>query len=237
VGATAILSPHRDDAVLSLWHVLAGPGEVRVINLFTGAATGTALGWWDQATGAVDPATRADERAGEDRAALALAGRGSQDLGLIDHQYRTGAQDLDQVIDAVAAAAAPDELLLAPAALGDHPDHALARAAALALRQRGRPVALYADVPHAVSAGWPAWVTNGGGAPGDDAWAAVLVAAGLRPADLKPRVHRLDRGEEARKRDAFGCYATQIDGLERIAAVVSSPDVLRYEVVWPLPAP
>ena len=50
---TTILSPHPDDAVLSLWQVLSGPGEVRVINLFAASPNGTReLGWWDRLTGA-----------------------------------------------------------------------------------------------------------------------------------------------------------------------------------------
>ena len=45
--ATTILSPHIDDAVLSLWAVLAGPGEVTVMNVFDGAPEGQrALGPW-----------------------------------------------------------------------------------------------------------------------------------------------------------------------------------------------
>ena len=46
-----ILSPHLDDAVLSCWHVLSGPADVRVINLFAGLpALGAAPGWWDRRT-------------------------------------------------------------------------------------------------------------------------------------------------------------------------------------------
>ena len=36
MSAPAILSPHPDDAVLSLWHVLAAPGGVSVLNVFNG---------------------------------------------------------------------------------------------------------------------------------------------------------------------------------------------------------
>jgi hypothetical protein len=34
--SAVILSPHLDDAVLSCWHLLTGPGEVEVINVFAG---------------------------------------------------------------------------------------------------------------------------------------------------------------------------------------------------------
>src|SRR3954447_1479465 len=107
MAATVILSPHRDDAVLSVWHVLAGPGDVRVVNVFTGAPTGAGPGWWDELSGGGDPAARARapgpaapgaaEREAEDRAALSLAGRDAVSLGFVDNQYRTVEQELEPV--------------------------------------------------------------------------------------------------------------------------------------------
>src|SRR6188472_4542168 len=90
--ATMILSPHQDDAVFSLWHVLAGAGDVGVINVFTGIPPGQRVGWWDAETGAVDAAERGRERCREDRAALALAGRSAINLEFADAQYREGEQ-------------------------------------------------------------------------------------------------------------------------------------------------
>src|SRR3954468_1605952 len=50
--ATTILSPHLDDAVLSCWHVLTGPGEVAVVNVFAGVPpAGAPVGWWDRLSG------------------------------------------------------------------------------------------------------------------------------------------------------------------------------------------
>jgi hypothetical protein len=237
MGATVILSPHRDDAVLSLWHVLAGPGEVRVVNVFTGAPAGALPGWWDELSGARDPLVRAREREREDDEALALAGRAGVGLGFLDDQYRPEPQELGPVLAALATVVDPGETLLAPAALGEHRDHALVRAAALTLRERGRDVALYADIPHAAFHGWPAWVTNGA-APqaSEDRWATRLIEAGLRPAELEPRVHSLAAAAERRKRDAVGRYVTQVAALEEKCGLLSRPDLLRYEIVWPLPA-
>ena len=70
-----ILSPHQDDAVFSLWHILARGGDVSVVNVFAGAPAAGKVGWWDAETGAVDATERARERREEDRAAFALAGR------------------------------------------------------------------------------------------------------------------------------------------------------------------
>src|SRR4051795_6418134 len=110
---TTILSPHPDDAVLSLWHVLTGPGEVSVVNVFAGEPEVTELGWWDVSTGAVDPQSRAAERLAEDREALALAGRESVNLGFVDFQYRRGDLALETLVEAIAEAA-PKGVLLAP---------------------------------------------------------------------------------------------------------------------------
>ena len=97
------------------------------------------------------------ERWEEDRAALALAGREAVNLDFIDGQYRPGVQPLEPLVAAIEAAA-PEGPLLAPSNIaGDHPDHGLVRAAALALRERGREVSLYADLPHATRNGVPDW--------------------------------------------------------------------------------
>lgn len=211
-----ILSPHPDDAVLSLWHVLAGPGDVGVVNVFAGEPKATAVGWWDSITGASDPRKRMAERWEEDRAALALAGREPVNLEFIDGQYRPGVQPLGPLVAAIEAAA-PEGPLLAPSNIaGDHPDHGLVRDAALALRERGRDVSLYADLPHATRKGMPDWT-------------AACDGAGA------PEVHELDPEAERRKREAIAAYASQLSALERMFELGEHPERLRYEVVWPLP--
>src|SRR5271168_3581981 len=105
MAITTILSPHIDDAVLSAWGVLAGPGEVGVINVFDGVPAGErAIGWWDRLTCAADPHTRADERHAEDREALALAGRRATSLGFVDAQYRSGEPELEALAERIAQA-------------------------------------------------------------------------------------------------------------------------------------
>ena len=222
---TTILSPHPDDAVLSLWHVLAGPGEVSVVNVFAGEPEVTELGWWDVSTGAADPQSRAAERLAEDREALALAGREPVNLGFVDFQYRRGDLALETVVEAIAEAA-PEGALLAPATVvEDHPDHSLAREAALALRERGREVSLYADLPHATRNGVP------------DTWNLSLNGAGVPAARLTPEVRVLDAAEEAGKRQAFERYRTQVGALDEMFDLAAHPERLRYEVLWPLPPP
>ena len=238
MAATVILSPHPDDAVLSLWHLLAGPGDVTVLNVFGGSPNGhRGDGWWDTLTRATDSVERVRERHAEDREALALAGRAPENLGFLDGQYRHAEQPVEPIAEAIAAAVDPDALLLAPAALDAHRDHRLARAAALALRDRGHSVALYADVPHANVYGWPSWVTGEAEDPYLDpaiAWDITMNGTGVLIAELKPEVHALDDTAEAAKREAVQRYRTQVPALDAQFSVLQRPDVLRYEVVWPL---
>jgi LmbE family N-acetylglucosaminyl deacetylase len=234
--ATVILSPHQDDAVFSLWHVLAGGGDVSVVNVFAGVPAAGRVGWWDAETGAVDPTARARERREEDGAALALAGRSAINLEFADAQYREGEQAVEPIAAAIAEVAPGDALLLAPAGLGAHPDHRLARSAAVALSGQDRHVGLYADVPHATRHGWPAWVTDGAAADRDDEvdrrWRADLNDCEGVLAGIEPAVEALDSEQVARKREALAEYRTQLPALDAEFSLRARPEALSYEVVW-----
>jgi LmbE family N-acetylglucosaminyl deacetylase len=236
-----ILSPHLDDAVLSCWHLLTEPHEVTVINVFAGAPLAAPeAAWWDRLTGATDSAKRMLERWEEDRRALALAGRTAQNLGFLDDQYRDWEQPLEPLVTEIASRLEPGALICAPAALGDHPDHALVRAAALELRQAGAPLSLYADLPHAALQGWPAWVPAPGATASHDLagalWERALASTGVAPAAMVAAVHRLDRSAHERKLEAVRAYATQFRGLaDWTGRRLSDHVTLGYEVVWTLP--
>ena len=235
-----ILSPHPDDAVLSLWHVLAAPEPVRVLNVFGGSPDGhRGDPWWDRLTGAEDSVIRVRERHAEDCAALAMAAREPENLGFLDGQYRDAEPALEPIVEAIASAAPADAPLLAAAGLDGHRDHRLVRAAALALHAAGRAVVLYADVPHATRFGWPTWVTGHPADPHLDPeafWSQHLRDTGVDLAALSPDVRELDPSEFERKRAAVREYRTQVPALEWEFGMLSRPEVLRYEVVWPLPA-
>src|SRR2546423_14703317 len=124
--ASVILSPHPDDAVLSLWHLLAGTDDVIVLNVFGGSPNGhRGDGWWDTLTRAADSVERVRERHAEDREALALAGREPLNLSFIDGQYRDREQAPAPLQQRIAAEVPPTSLLLAPAALDSHRHHSL----------------------------------------------------------------------------------------------------------------
>src|SRR5271165_7049564 len=98
---TIILSPHFDDAVLSCWEVLAGAGEVLVVNVFAGEPPAGTLGWWDELAGASDSAAAVSARIEEDRQALALAGRAAVNLPFLDSQYRQDDQAPGEIVQAL----------------------------------------------------------------------------------------------------------------------------------------
>jgi LmbE family N-acetylglucosaminyl deacetylase len=139
------------------------------------------------------------------------------------------------VLEGVAGVLPDGALALAPAALGDHPDHRIARDVALTLRSRGARVALYADLPHAVRYGWPAWVTGTAGVPFLDSgayWEAMLDGTSVAVRDAEVRT--LSESELQCKLEAIRCYRTQIAALEAGYSTLRDPEVMRYEVIWPL---
>jgi LmbE family N-acetylglucosaminyl deacetylase len=232
--ALVVLSPHFDDAVLSCWHVIGGSESVVVVNVFAGVPpAGSPLGWWDRLTGALDSPARATERADEDRAALALAGRVPVNLELLEAQYRRW----PPLPGAIAARIAPEtsrcDVVYAPAALSGHPDHALVRNAALRLRTAVARVRLYADLPHGISRGWPTWVSSHGVPAVDAQWADALAGAVTDRDMLRPRVHNLGPHGQRRKLAAVRAYRSQVAALEEMA-FAPLERILRYEVVWEL---
>ncbi len=236
---SVILSPHFDDAALSCWHVLAGAGEVRVVNVFAGEPPAGTLGWWDRLAGASDSAAAVRARVQEDRLALARAGRTAVNLPFLDCQYREGDQAAAEIVEALCDELAPDARIYAPASLGDHhPDHTAVRSAALALHAQGADVTLYADLPHATLLGWPRWVLNGGSSTQDRAseqWASQLEATGIALKRMTPTTHQLDAHEHERKLEAVLAYATQIAPLQRVSgSSLEDPEALGFEVDWRL---
>jgi hypothetical protein len=126
-----------------------------------------------------------------------------------------------------------------PSGWTPHPDHALVRAAGLALREHGYPVVVYADLPHASASGWPDWVTGGAEPNGDRAahiWKSCLDGVGFDP-DGGAEVVRLSEATFRRKLQAARRYASQVEALEQSFGPLDDRALLGYEVVWRLPEP
>jgi LmbE family N-acetylglucosaminyl deacetylase len=235
MASVAILSPHFDDAVLSCWTVLTSPADVVVVNVFGGApSAGAAPGWWDHHLG--QPAEAIRTRAGEDRRALARAGRSARNLDFVDAQYRGGREPDGSLRAAIEDTLPPGATVYAPASLGVHPDHVAVRAAALELWHDGTEVVLYADLPHASLRGWPAWVAHDGDEAAAESWRRTLAGVGLDPDALVPRVSPLGGDELARKLEAVRQYESQLPGFEAMFRLpLDHADTLGYEVEWGLP--
>lgn len=241
-AGTLVLSPHLDDAVLDCWGELASGDELRVVNLFAGVPpAGTAVPLWDRITGASDSSARVRERLAEDASALALAGREPINLPLLDSQYprpeRAGPGGLDREL-AARLAGESFARVLAPAAIGGHPDHLLARRYARVLARAGFAVTLYADLPYCVAHGWPGWVDGRGDDPYRDVdafWSSVLAGVGELGQLRAARVVRLDDAAAAAKLEAIRCYRSQLPALSAGArGLLEDPEIHRYEVSWEL---
>lgn len=232
-----ILSPHLDDAVMSCWHLLSSPGDVTVINVFAGSPPpGSGAAWWDRESGALDSLVRMNERRAEDREAMTIAGRDATSLDFLDEQYEPPCQSLGEIVSQLRELIDPEAVVYAPAALGEHADHEHVRGAALELAASGQSVRLYADHPHALRLGWPAWINGFKARPGPDVaelWNQRLGDVGLT--QPRPEVHHLGAAEQERKLRAVSAYRTQIPALGSTFGEIEGFPAFPYEIVWTLP--
>jgi hypothetical protein len=242
-GPVLLLSPHLDDAVLDCWSVLAGPDDIRVVNVFAGVPPAGRVTVWDRICGARDSAEHMRARIAEDRAALARAGRVPVSLPFLDEQYRPCGPpprlgDLDA---AVVAHGGGVKALLAP--LGaEHADHAFVRRYAVATgAQAGIPVDLYADVPYVSRLGWPHWIAGEPPDPNrnvDVEWDAYARRVPVLGDPRRARVVHLDAQATAAKIQALQAYRSQIAALDAgPRRLITNPAVCRHEPFWRVELP
>src|SRR5690349_6652137 len=187
-----VLSPHFDDTVFGCWQVLTDPRvHATVVNVFAGRPPRGWRTPVDRDSGFADSAALVDERAAEDAVALAHVGLVPLNLPFVEFRYRVrqvrvapwvarltrrpgrrtwtlpwsrDEHDLPERLgDTCCELVDGRDRVVAPAAIGGHPDHVLAREAArVACARTGVPLRLYADLPYASSGGWPTWTASGG---------------------------------------------------------------------------
>lgn len=208
-GTVLVLSPHLDDAALSVGGVIASlvAARTRVVVgvLFDGRPHGelssAARAFHDQCGHGDDAMTH---RAVEDRAALRVLGAERLAASLPEALYRTaGGQVLYPSRDAIFGPVSQEDCadgqvaevlrrwvdstgcatVLAPAGVGGHVDHVLVSAAA---RELSVQVALYEDLPYPM-------------------------LGAFRPPHLgKPSHHKVSRRSWTTKLDAVGHYRSQL---------------------------
>jgi LmbE family N-acetylglucosaminyl deacetylase len=171
-----VLSPHLDDAALSVGGALAGWADAgespAVVTVCAGQPAGplTDFARFQHARWG-DPADLVAARRAEDQQALALLGARPVWLDVPDCIYRGDryateaglfgpiAPDEGPLVEAIAGtvaalwSATARATVVAPLGIGNHVDHQLTRAAADRLAARGVPLLWYEDFPYVVRPG------------------------------------------------------------------------------------
>jgi LmbE family N-acetylglucosaminyl deacetylase len=246
MNTVAVVSPHLDDAVLSVWLVLTSSRPTRVISCFAGVPPPSVQGFWDERTGLAS-ATAVTARRAEDVAALALAESEAVHLDLLDEQYR-GDRDAprDELVELLREHLVGAREVWLPAGLGGHVDHIAARDAGLLATAAGQRIRLYADLPYA---GQPAWPVNVTGAPRDLAvhyllsvlgrlaraqeWRSTLEGSGVRMDLAQRHVVKLTRSQFRDKVAAVRRYRSQMAALRcGPRHLLRERRLFAYEVYW-----
>jgi LmbE family N-acetylglucosaminyl deacetylase len=190
-----IVSPHLDDAVLSVGQVMAGRPNMTVVTLFAGIPQNRDMvTGFDTSSGFDNAAQAVLTRRAEDQAALRLLHARPVWFDFADNQYGEPADPtaIEDKLMAVAAVVSPT-LLIGPLGLV-HPDHHATRSAYEALvAATGIEAWIYEDLPSRVL--WPEAV------PDALAW--------WRSAGYKPELGFVGTGPADLKDDALGCYSSQ----------------------------
>ena len=156
-GTVAVLSPHLDDAVLSLGAAVSAAARagdaVAIVTVLAGDPSSTApAGAWDAGCGFVTAADATRARRTEDREACRLLGAEAVWLPFADRQY--GRAPDDEVWSALEAAIAGADTILVPGFPLAQPDH-LWVAELVTTRQVRARVGLYVEQPYAIGKGAP----------------------------------------------------------------------------------
>jgi LmbE family N-acetylglucosaminyl deacetylase len=152
-GRVVIVSPHLDDAVLSLGAAIAAAARrgvsVKVLTVFCGDPFSQApAGPWDRDSGFSSEGEASRARREEDRRACEILGASVQWLAFADEQYDRHGGEAEIVPAVVAATRGADEVLI-PGWPLSNPDHAWLTQALLRRRLDCARLGLYVEQPYA----------------------------------------------------------------------------------------
>lgn len=209
-----VVSPHFDDAALSVGQLMAGRPDCAVVTIFGGTpARKRMLTTYDRDSGFTSAAAAMVRRRVEDRAALALLDARPYPLGFVDHQYDPD-RDFIAIRDALVATVREIRPRVAIGPLGlAHPDHEAARHAFWMLLSENPKLEawVYEDLPSRVL--YPETVPVA-----LDWWRGV---------GYVPVLDFLGTGPRDEKLAAVRCYESQLWALDE-------PTYLVPERVWRL---
>ncbi|MEU0478652.1 PIG-L family deacetylase [Streptosporangium sp. NPDC006013] len=227
---TIVVSPHFDDAVLSVAGLLARRGENAVIVTALGGAAGEALSAWDRLCGFASAEETARERRAEDARACEILG---VDQVVLDNPDLPAARlPLDDLVAFLIEHVTPRTRVLVPMGIGNA-DHEVVRDRALDVLEKVETLEpwVYADLPYAAA------VREWGRPAAEEALAArppVRALAERYRLREGPRL-RLDGDEWTLKRRAVLAYASQIAPLAcDYGEFLAMPGPLQHELVWVL---
>lgn len=152
-GRIAVVSPHLDDAVLSLGaglHRASRSGaNVTVVTVFAGGTDSTRpAGRWDRLAGFATAGEAMRARHEEDQRACALLGVEHRWLPFLDDQYEHS-RDKRDISAAIADALDGADVVLTPGFPLVHADHELVSRLVASLPRAGRRLGLYVEQPYA----------------------------------------------------------------------------------------
>jgi LmbE family N-acetylglucosaminyl deacetylase len=156
-GRVVVVSPHLDDAIMSLgatiaWAVQAG-ARLEVLTVFAYIPSSTApAGPWDASCGFTTEGQAANVRREEDRQACLQLGAEPRwlDFGAEPYERRGSEEDIWSAVQASTEGA---DLVLIPGFPLVHPDHAYLSALLLRRGIAGRRTVLYAEQPYVFTLG------------------------------------------------------------------------------------
>jgi LmbE family N-acetylglucosaminyl deacetylase len=151
-GRIVVVSPHLDDAVLSLAATIAratrSGAHVEVLTVFAGdPASDTPAGGWDSRGGFATEGEAATARRAEDREACSIVGGEPSWLPFGDGNYAQG-RDRSEVFVAVVGTIAGADAVLVPGFPLTNPDHAWLAELLLGQALPCARVGLYAEQPY-----------------------------------------------------------------------------------------
>ncbi len=152
-GHTVIISPHFDDAIMSLgatiFRATNAGSEVTILTVFGGSVSAEVpASEWDRKAGFATAGASARARREEDRAACLLVGAKSAWLDFDAEPYPRGVT-LAQLSASIAAHVAPSDAVLLPGYPLEHADHLAVARATLEFPIACRRMGVYVEQPYA----------------------------------------------------------------------------------------